>query len=138
MRNRTVFNIFGGFLVAASAVMPGCSCVARDAETYRADTRSLLETRTRAVKDCYDVALTTDPKLDGQVVVTFKVEKKTGKILDTAVDKARTKAPDSLSKCIVEAVDGLTLDPVDQREGQATFSWTFKANEPKPAEEASS
>ncbi len=138
MRNSTLFNLLGCFLVAASAVMPGCSCVARDAETYRADTRSLLETRTRAVKDCYDVALTTDPKLDGQVVVTFKVEKKTGKILDTAVDKARTKAPDSLSKCIVEAVDGLTLDPVDQREGQATFSWTFKANEPKPAEEASS
>lgn len=125
-------------IIAASSVLPGCSCLARDAETYRADTRSLLETRTRAVKDCYDVALTTDPKLDGQVVVTFKVEKKTGKILDTAVDKARTKAPDSLSKCIVEAVDGLTLDPVDQREGQATFSWTFKANEPKPAEEASS
>ena len=125
-------------IIAASSVLPGCSCLARDAETYRADTRSLLETRTRAVKDCYDVALTTDPKLDGQVVVTFKVEKKTGKIIDTAVDKGRTKAPDSLSKCIVEAVDGLTLDPVDQREGQATFSWTFKANEPKPAEEASS
>jgi hypothetical protein len=135
MRNSTIFSVI---FLAASAVVPGCTCVARDAETYRADTRSLLETRTRAVKDCYDVALTTDPKLDGQVVITFKVEKKTGKILDTAVDKARTKAPDSLSKCIVEAVDGLTLDPVDQREGQATFSWTFKANEPKPAEEASS
>ena len=135
MRMNTILSVL---LLAASAVVPGCTCVARDAETYRADTRSLLETRTRAVKDCYDVALTTDPKLDGQVVITFKVEKKTGKILDTAVDKARTKAPDSLSKCIVEAVDGLTLDPVDQREGQATFSWTFKANEPKPAEEASS
>ncbi|MBK7823922.1 AgmX/PglI C-terminal domain-containing protein [Nannocystis sp.] len=135
MRNSTLFSLM---FVAASAVVPGCTCIARDAETYRADTRSLLETRTRAIKDCYDVALTTDPKLDGQVVVTFKVEKKTGKIIDTGIDSARTKAPESLSKCIVEAVDGLTLDPVDQREGQATFSWTFKANEPKPAEEAAS
>lgn len=135
MRNSTIFSLI---VLTASAVVPGCTCVARDAETYRADTRSLLETRTRAVKDCYDVALTTDPKLDGQVVVTFKVEKKTGKIIDTGVDKTRTKAPDSLSKCIVDAVDGLTLDPVDQREGQATFSWTFKANEPRPAEEATS
>jgi len=135
MRNSTLFSVI---FMAASAVVPGCTCIARDAQTYRADTRSLLATRTRAVKDCYDVALTTDPKLDGQVVVTFKVEKKTGKIIDTAVDKGRTKAPDSLSKCIVDAVDGLTLDPVDQREGQATFSWTFKANEPKPAEEATS
>ena len=134
MRTSTIFSVM--FLIA-SAVVPGCTCVSRDAETYRADTRGLLETRTRAVKDCYDVALTTDPKLDGQVVVKFKVEKKTGKIMDTAVDKERTKAPESLSKCIVEAVDGLTLDPVDQRDGLATFSWTFKANEPKPAEEAS-
>ena len=131
MRNGTLFSLM---FMAASAVVPGCTCIARDAETYRADTRSLLETRTRAIKDCYDVALTTDPKLDGQVVVTFKVEKKTGKIIDTAVDAARTKAPESLSKCIVEAVDGLTLDPVDQRDGMATFSWTFKAAEPKPAE----
>jgi hypothetical protein len=134
MRISTLFSLM---FLTASAVVPGCTCMARDAETYRADTRGLLETRTRAIKDCYDVALTTDPKLDGQVVVKFKVEKKTGKILDTAVDTERTKAPESLSKCIVEAVDGLTLDPVDQREGQATFSWTFKANDPKPAEEAS-
>ena len=134
MRNSTLLSLM---FLAASTVVPGCSCVARDAETYRADTRSVLETQTRAVKDCYDVALTTDPKLDGQVVVTFKVEKKTGKIIDTAVDKDRTKAPESLSKCIVDAVDGLTLDPVDQRDGLATFSWMFKANEPRPAEEAS-
>ena len=135
MRTSTILSLF---FLAASTVVPGCTCIARDAETYRADTRGLLETRTRAVKDCYDVALTTDPKLDGQVVVKFKVEKKTGKILDTTVDKERTKAPESLSKCIVDAVDGLTLDPVDQRDGLATFSWTFKANEPKPAEEAAS
>ena len=127
MRTTTVLSLL---FVAVSAVVPGCTCIARDAETYRADTRSLLETRSRALKDCYDVALATDPKLDGQVVVKFKVEKKTGKILDTELDKERTKAPDSLGRCIVEAIDGLTLDPVDQREGQATFTWTFRANEP--------
>ncbi len=133
MRTSTLLSLL---FVAASTVVPGCSCVARDAETYRADTRNVLETQSRAVKDCYDVALTTDPKLDGQVVVKFKVEKKTGKIMETAVDKERTKAPEALSKCIVDAVDGLILDPVDQRDGLATFSWTFKANEPRPAEEA--
>ena len=133
MRISTIFSLT---FLAASAVVPGCTCVARDAETYKADTRTVLETRNKTIKDCYDVALTTDPKLDGTVVVTFKVEKKTGKIIDTAVDSGRTKAPESLSKCIVEAVDGLILDPVDQRDGQATFSYKFRANEPKPAEEA--
>lgn len=132
MRKSTMLSLL---FVAASAVVPGCTCIARDAETYKQDTRSLLETRNKSIKDCYDVALTTDPKLDGQVVVNFTVEKKTGKILDTQVDPARTKAPESLSKCIVDAVDGLILDPVDQRDGQATFSWRFTANEPQPAEE---
>jgi hypothetical protein len=118
-------------IIAASSVLPGCSCLARDAETYRADTRTLLETRSGAIKDCYDQALAADANLDGQVTVKFKVEKKTGKILEPAVDAERTKAPEALSSCIVKAVDGLTLDPVDQREGQASFSWTFKANPPK-------
>jgi hypothetical protein len=135
MRSSTILSVT--FLIA-SAVVPGCTCLARDAETYRAETRTLLETKNQAIKDCYDQALVADPVLDGQVTVKFKVEKKTGKILDTTVDKERTKAPESLSKCIVDAVDGLTLDPVDQRDGLATFSWTFKANEPKPAEEAAS
>jgi hypothetical protein len=132
MRTTTILSVL---LVAASAVVPGCTCVARDAEKYRTDTRSLLETRNRTIKDCYDVALTTDPKTTGEVVVKFKVEKKTGKIIDTAIDTERTKAPEALSKCIVEAVDGLTLDPVDQRDGVATFTWTFRANDPKPAPE---
>ncbi len=133
MRKSTMLSIL---FVVASAVVPGCTCIARDAETYKNDTRSLLETRNKAIKDCYDVALTTDPKMQGDVVVNFTVEKKTGKIMNTQVDTARTKAPESLSKCIVEAVDGLILDPVDQRDGQATFSYKFRANEPKPAEEA--
>ena len=131
MRTSTILS---ALFVIASTVVPGCTCIARDAETYRGDTRSLVETRNKAIKDCYDVALTTDPKTSGTVVVKFKVEKKTGKILDTTVDSA-SKAPEALSKCIVEAVDGLTLDPVDQRDGLATFTWTFRANDPKPAPE---
>ena len=141
MRTSTTHSfhaIVASLVLAASAVIPGCTCLARDAETYRADTRNLLETRSGDIKRCYDAALTADPKLDGQVTVKFKVEKKTGKVLDPAVDAERTKAPEALSQCILKAVDGLTLDPVDQRDGLATFSWTFKANEPKPAEEASS
>jgi hypothetical protein len=131
MRISTTLSVL---FLAASTVVPGCTCIARDQETYRSDTRSLIETRNKAIKDCYDVALTTDPKTDGTVVVKFKVEKKTGKIMETTVDPA-SKAPEALSKCIVEAVDGLTLDPVDQRDGLATFTWTFRANDPKPAPE---
>ena len=128
MRKNTLLSVL---LLAASAVVPGCTCVARDAETYRADTRTVLETRNDAVKTCYDEALKADPAVSGDVVVKFKVEKKTGKILDAAADPTRTNAPAALSDCIVKALDGLALDPVDQRQGDATFSWAFKANPPK-------
>jgi hypothetical protein len=131
MRIQTILSVM---CVAGATVVPGCTCVARDQETYRADTRTLVETKNKALKDCYDAALVADPKLDGQVTVKFKVEKKTGKILEPTVDKAETKAPDELGACIVKAIDGLTLDPVDQRDGLATFKWTFKANPQKEAE----
>jgi len=131
MKNQTILSLI---FMTASAVVPGCTCLARDAETYRADTRTLVETKNKALKDCYDAALVADPKLDGQVTVKFKVEKKTGKILDVAVDPAETKAPEELSQCIVKAIDGLALEPVDQRDGLATFRWTFKANPQKEAE----
>ena len=128
MRTNTILSVL---LLTASAVMPGCSCLARDAETYRADTRTVLETRNDAVKACYDEALKADPAVSGTVVVKFKVEKKTGKLMDVGIDPARNRAPEALSDCIVKAIDGLTLEPVDQRQGDATFTWTFKANPPK-------
>ena len=118
-------------IVAAFALASGCA--ARDADTYRTDTRSLLQTRNDSIKNCYDVALATDPNVSGDVAVNFIIEKKTGKIMNTAIDAERTTAPEALGACIVEAIDGLTLDPVDKREGQASFIWRFKANPPVPA-----
>ena len=111
----------------------GCSFHARDAETYRQVTRELVDTRGQTIKDCYDVALQTNESAGGTVVVNFTVEQKTGKILNPVVDSGQTDAPPELSACVVSAIDGLQLDPPDAREGQATFSWKFKANEPKVA-----
>jgi hypothetical protein len=108
-----------------------CSFVARDAEGYRNDTRALLETRSAEIKECYDVILQTNETVSGDVVVSFTVEKKTGKVMNPAIDTAKTTAPAEIGKCIVDAIDGLQLDPADQREGQASFSWTFKVGAPK-------
>lgn len=108
-----------------------CSFVARDAEGYRNDTRALLETRSAEIKECYDVILQTNESVAGDVVVNFTVEKKTGKVMNPAIDTAKTTAPAEIGKCIVDAIDGLQLDPADQREGQASFSWTFKVGAPK-------
>jgi hypothetical protein len=108
----------------------GCSFYARDADSYRQVTRELVDTRGQELKDCYDVALQTNETVSGTVVVNFTVEKKTGKIMNPVLDPATT-APAELSKCVVDAIDGLQLDPPDAREGQATFTWRFEVGSPK-------
>lgn len=103
----------------------GCTFYARDADDYRKVTRELVDTRTAELEDCYDVALQTNETVGGVVVVNFTVEKKTGKIMNPVLDP-QTTAPAELSKCVIDAVDGLQLDPPDAREGQATFTWRFE------------
>jgi hypothetical protein len=107
------------------ALLAGCSFYARDADDYRKVTRSLLESRNADIKGCYDAELKKSPTVAGKVVVHFMVEKKTGKVTGPAVDPAST-APESLGQCVVRALDGLTLDPPDARDGDATFSWEFQ------------
>jgi hypothetical protein len=103
----------------------GCTFYARDADSYRQVTRELVDTRTGELEDCYDVALQTNETVGGTVVVNFTVEKKTGKIMNPVLDPT-SNAPAELSKCVLDAVDGLQLDPPDAREGQATFTWRFE------------
>lgn len=113
----------------------GCSFYARSEDDYRNVTRELVETRSGDIKDCYDVALQTNETVSGTVVINFIVEKKTGKILNPVVDPGST-APAELSQCVVSAIDGLTLDPPDAREGQATFTWNLEVQpveSPAPA-----
>lgn len=117
-------------VVPLLASLAGCSFYARDAEDYRKVTRELIETKNASIKECYDVALQTNEKIGGSVVINFTVEKKTGKIMNPVVDPQST-APAELSQCVVSAIDGLILDPPDAREGQATFTWNLEAAPPK-------
>lgn len=123
------------FLASMSAA---CSFMARDTETYKNDTRTVLETKNASVVSCYDSALAANPSQSGNVVVTFVVEKKTGAITNVSADPNQSTAPEGLQKCVVTALEGLALDPADQREGQATFTWTFTApsGAGKPAADA--
>jgi hypothetical protein len=111
-----------GVVVGAS----GCGAGARLPDQYKADTRMLLETRNGDIKACYDAALTEDQNLSGKVVVHFIVEAETGMIKEAAVLPEST-APENLSSCIVNAISGLTLDPPDINDGDATFMWQFQA-----------
>jgi hypothetical protein len=108
-----------------AALASGCTFIARDTETYKNETRSVLETKNSQIVSCYDAALAANPSHSGNVVVTFVVEKKTGSITNVSADPNQSTAPEALQTCVVTALEGLVLDPADQREGQATFTWTF-------------
>ena len=118
-----------------AALASGCTFIARDTEAYKQETRKVLETKNSAIVGCYDSALAANPSQSGNVVVTFVVEKKTGSITNVSADPNQSTAPEALQTCVVSALEGLVLDPADQREGQATFTWTFSppAGGGKPA-----
>ncbi len=113
-------------LALALPTVAGCSFMARDQESYRADTRTVLEQNKSQVKACYDQALAQNQDLNGQTVIKFTVQAKTGNFVNAAIDPSST-APESLNQCILDTVQGLQLDPVDQRDGNATFTWKFKS-----------
>ena len=114
-------------LASSVLLATGCEFHARDADGYRKATRELLETRNASIQSCYDAALKGDDKVGGLVVVKFKVEAKTGKIVDAKVAPEQTTAPAALSECVVKSIADLVLDPPDEREGDATFQWSFEA-----------
>lgn len=106
----------------------GCQFHARSADDYSTETSRLLETKQAELKSCYDEILEKDAKAKGVVAVTFTVEAKTGLLKDAKLDETKTTAPKTLSECVLGAIEGLKLDPPDQREGQASWSYEFKPN----------
>jgi hypothetical protein len=109
-----------GLLAAPAA----CGGKARGTDAYRADTQKLLDTREATLKGCYDEALKSDAKLTGTVKVTFVVQKKTGAFVNPQLDPA-TSAPEPLGRCVLQALDGLKLEPPDRKEGRASFEYSF-------------
>lgn len=120
-------------ILAASLGMFGCTFYARSAEQYRDDTSKVLESKNAEIGTCYDTVLKTTPTAAGKVTLVFTVEEKTGKIADAKADAARTTAPQPLVDCVVNAINGLVLQPPDQRKGNATFEYDFALPAATPA-----
>jgi hypothetical protein len=115
-------RIAATYLIFAAA----CGGTSRRLEAYRTDTQRLLETRNVALKSCYDNALRSNAKLTGTVTIRFLVEKGTGAVKGASVDGAGSPPPNLLGDCVLQAIDGLKLEPPDRNEGQATFIYEFK------------
>ena len=115
------------------AGLAGCSFAARSPEMYSKDTEDLLATKNAQVKGCYDDALKTNKELQGKVTIKLLVEHDTGKVTNVAADPAGTTAPEPLTKCVVDSLQGLVLSPPDKRDGDATFVYDFTVGAPGAA-----
>ena len=106
-------------------VLSGCSFYARGANDYREAVRQVLDTKSPEIETCYRSELKGNDKAQGKVVVHFDVAPKTGDFTNAEVVKGETTAEKPVQKCVLSAIDGLKLDPPDQRKGDATFAWDF-------------
>jgi hypothetical protein len=106
--------------------LSGCSVSyhARSAENYRKDTRALLETSSASFQQCYESVLASTPDAAGTVAVQFTVLEETGKI-SGASSLPESTAPEALRQCVVQGLEGLALDPPDERKGMATMTFDF-------------
>ncbi len=129
MRN----TIVGLTLLTMAAGAVGCSFHARSPEKYEQDTRAVLESNAATLKACYDGVLRNDPNAGGNVVVRFDVQEKTGAITQVAIDETQSTAPQPVSDCVYQSLQGLVLEPPDARLGKATFSYEFTIAPPAPA-----
>jgi len=123
-------------LISLALGVAGCSFAARSPDIYRDDTRAVLETKNEQIKTCYDEVLKTNKEAQGKVTVKFTVAKDTGAFSNVAADPAGTTAPEELTKCVLDALQGLALTPGDKSEGLATFVYEFSASAPPAPEPA--
>lgn len=127
MTQRQMLRVYLGLAsAAASLALTACSgsFYARSPDDYRTATRALLESKESNFKQCYQNVLTGTPDAAGTVAVSFVVEEKTGKIL-TPASLPESTAPEPLRECVVKGLDGLALEPPDQRKGMATVTFDF-------------
>ena len=121
-------NLGAGLTLATLALglLGGCSgsFYARSPEDYRVATRALLESKQSSFQQCYEGVIAGAPDAAGTVAVSFVVEEKTGKIITPSALPEST-APAPLQQCVVQGLDGLALDPPDQRKGMATVTFDF-------------
>ncbi len=110
-------GLFALFIASATG------CAARSDGIYADDVRALLETKSQSVSDCWANIRRADPAAAGTVTVTFRVEESTGLISNAAVEPSRTTAPEAVSQCVVASLEGLALQPGDNRPANATYTW---------------
>lgn len=111
-------------LCAGGVLLAGCA--ARSPELYREDIRRLLDGKRSVLQACYEAELQNHQTAGGKVTVRFQVERQTGRLLNPQVDDLLSTPNRTLRGCVLESLQGLVLQPADDRHGDATYTWEFQ------------
>ena len=118
---------FGLCLLSLAAV--GCGGAIRVGDAYRDDTAKLITAQANPrIHDCFDGMVKTTPgpkSLQGTTTVHFTVSKDSGLITNPTVVPESTTAQPPVAQCVVSSLQGLKLDPPDNVDGDATYTWEF-------------
>jgi hypothetical protein len=118
---------FGLCLLSLAAV--GCGGAIRVGDAYRDDTAKLITAQANPrIHDCFDGMVKTTPgpkSLQGTTTVHFTVSKDSGLITNPTVVPESTTAQPPVAQCVVASLQGLKLDPPDNVDGDATYTWEF-------------
>ena len=117
-----------GIVALASA-----GCAVRSDNIYQEDVTKVLMSKADYLSSCHGEALKSDPGAAGSVVVKFRVEEDSGNFTNAAVEPSTTTAPESLQQCTLTALDGLVLEPGDNRPANATYEIVFPSTGAGPA-----
>jgi hypothetical protein len=120
-------------LSGLALALGACSTHIRSPDQYRDDTAAALDTRSGEIKSCYDRALEANKTAAGTVKVSFTIKAETGKIADPKIVEDGTTAPAELQSCVTSALAGFQLEPPDDNDGIATYTWEFIVGETPPA-----
>lgn len=112
--------------ISAALLFAVAGCAVRSPKMYRDDTRSMLLAKRSVLEACYDAELQSDPKAAGKVIVHFTIESDTGRVLNPLIDDLLSTPNRTLRGCVLDAMRDLVLQPPDDRNGKATFTWEFK------------
>ena len=115
--------------VLAPMAALGCNGAIRVGDAYRDDTAKLLAAQANPrIHDCFDGMVKTSPgpaALQGTTTVSFTVAKETGMVTGAAIVPGATTTQDPVNQCVLASLNGLKLDPPDNVDGNATFTWQF-------------
>jgi hypothetical protein len=121
-------------LVSSFAAI-GCGGAIRAGDAYRDDTMKLVSAQANPkIHDCFDGMVKSTPgstSLQGTTTVSFTVAKETGAITSPTIVAGSTTTQDPVNQCVLASLAGLKLDPPDNVDGNATFTWQFVVEGPK-------